>query len=275
MNRKVFFAELKKTLYKGGLSQSAVNALEMILDETVGKGIPSAHVAYMMATAYHESGKDLQPKVENLNYTTAARIKAVWPTRFANAAAAQPYVKNPQKLANFVYGGRLGNTGPNDGWLYRGRGNVQITGKTNYSKMKKYIGKDAVANPDIMLELKNSIIALVHCMIDGVYTGKKLSDYNLPSQYFDARAIINADKNRVEGGKKIGNTIADYAKTFEAALNAAGFTKATTVVKKPDPTPTPVESENKTPIEQAADGTPAWVKFLMGIFEMFFSSKGK
>lgn len=277
MDKKIFFDELKKTLYKNGLSQSAVDALDAILDETVGKNIPATYVAYMMATAYHESGRDLLPRTENLNYTTAARIKAVWPSRFASTTAAQPYVKQPQKLANFVYGGRLGNTGANDGWTYRGRGHVQITGKTNYQKVSKYIGKDAVANPDLMLDIRNSVIALVHCMIDGVYTGKKLSDYNLPGSYFHARAIINGDKDRKEGNGKIGDTIAGYAKNFEKALIAADFAKGKATEKPAAKKPEPVE--NKPSInpealkELATDPTPGWMKLVLSIITSIFKIK--
>lgn len=270
MDRAKFFAELRKTLFKGGLSQEAVNSFDAILDRTVGRGLPVAHVAYMMATAYHESGSTMIAKTENLNYTTAARIKAVWPTRFATNAAAQPYVRNPQKLANFVYGGRLGNTGSNDGWSYRGRGLVQITGKTNYAKMKKYIGKDAVTNPDLMLDAKNSAIALVECMIDGVYTGKKLSDYKLPGSYFDARAIINADKNRLENGVKIGTLIANYAKHFETSLKVSGFATPGIVITKP-PADLPVTPNVPTP--DVDNGVPGWIQYIMKMFILIFGKK--
>lgn len=277
MDKAKFYSELRKTLYKSGLAQSAVVALDAIIDETVGKKIPAAHVAYMMATAFHESGRNLVPITENLNYTTAARIKAVWPSRFATTAAAQPYVKQPQKLANLVYGGRLGNTGANDGWTYRGRGHVQTTGKTNYQKVSKYIGQDAVKNPDLLLDIKNSVIALVHCMIDGVYTGKKLSDFNLPRDYYGARAIINGDKARKEGKATIGETIGNYAKQFENALNAAGFEKGKVVTSAPTK---PVEVEKKpTSIDPtvlqdlATDPTPKWFRIVFDIIAKIFKIK--
>ena len=68
---------------------------------------------------------------ENLNYS-AKRLTVVWPNRYKSIATATPYANNPQKLANHTYGGRLGNTGPNDGWLFIGRGIKQVTGRTNY-----------------------------------------------------------------------------------------------------------------------------------------------
>lgn len=79
-------------------------------------------------------------KSENMNYTTAARIMAVWPGRFPTVESALPYVKNPIGLANKSYGGRMGNTEPNDGWTYRGAGFIGITGKEMYTKYAKYLG---------------------------------------------------------------------------------------------------------------------------------------
>lgn len=85
--------------------------------------------------------------VENMNYS-AKRLCQVWPSRFPTLAAAAPYANNPQKLANKVYGGRLGNTGPNDGWLFRGSGPIQTTGKFNFIQAGKWCGVDFVADPD-------------------------------------------------------------------------------------------------------------------------------
>lgn len=77
---------------------------------------------------------------ENLYYTTTARLRAVWPSRFKSNAAAQPYVRNPQALANLVYGGRLGNTLPNDGWEHRGSGTPHLTGFSNYQMVSRETG---------------------------------------------------------------------------------------------------------------------------------------
>lgn len=70
---------------------------------------------------------------ENLNYS-AKRLTQVWPKRFPNMSAALPYANNPQALANKTYGGRLGNKVSGDGWLYRGSGIFDTTGRENYAK---------------------------------------------------------------------------------------------------------------------------------------------
>lgn len=68
---------------------------------------------------------------ENMRYS-AERMTKVWPSRFPTVASAKPYAMNPEKLANKVYGGRLGNNQAGDGWRYRGGGMMQTTGRTNY-----------------------------------------------------------------------------------------------------------------------------------------------
>lgn len=110
--------------------------------------ITTLRLAHFMAQLSHESGGG-RILVENLNYTTAARIQKVWPKIFPDEAAATPFVKNPKKLANKVYNGRLGNRPEtDDGWNYRGRGLIQITGRDNYRAMGKLAALDLVAHPE-------------------------------------------------------------------------------------------------------------------------------
>lgn len=103
----------------------------------------------------HESGM-LERLEEGLNYS-AERLMAVWPKRFPTMGDAQPYARSPEALANRVYGGRLGNTEPGDGWRYRGRGLVQITGRDNYRATGQALGIDLEADPD---QLADPAIAL-------------------------------------------------------------------------------------------------------------------
>lgn len=94
---------------------------------------PPARLAAWLAQCAHESN-EFKSLTENLIYSTAERIKQTWPTRFPTVASALPYVRQPEKLANKVYASRLGNgdEASGDGFRYRGRGLIQLTGRANY-----------------------------------------------------------------------------------------------------------------------------------------------
>ena len=105
-------------------------------------------IAHFVAQIATETG-GLARLDENLVYTTAARLMKVFPSKFKTAASAAPFVRNPEKLANFVYGGRLGNTKPDDGFRYRGSGLIQITGRDNFEKVGKLVKMDLVGDPEL------------------------------------------------------------------------------------------------------------------------------
>lgn len=96
----------------------------------------------------HESCM-LERLEENLNYS-AERLTKVWPSRFPTIASAAPFSRNPQALANKVYGSRLGNVAPGDGWAYRGRGLIQVTGRDNYALVEKVSGLKVLKNPELL-----------------------------------------------------------------------------------------------------------------------------
>lgn len=98
-------------------------------------------VAAFLAQCGHESA-DFTVLKENLNYS-AAGLRNTWPTRFLTEDDAQPYHRNPEKIANKVYANRLGNGAEEsgDGWKFRGRGAIQTTGKSNYQVFANKIGK--------------------------------------------------------------------------------------------------------------------------------------
>ena len=109
-------------------------------------------MAAFLAQIAHESAQ-LTRLEENLSYT-AERIRAVWPRRFPNDQSAQPYARNPERLANRVYSGRLGNgdEASGDGWRYRGRGLIQLTGRSNYASCKRNLDVDVLGEPDMLLQ---------------------------------------------------------------------------------------------------------------------------
>ena len=98
-------------------------------------------ICCFLSQTIHESNQFTTLK-ENLNYS-AAGLCATWKKRFPTMASAKPYTRSPEKIANKVYCDRLGNgnEASGDGWKYRGRGVIQLTGKANYEKLSKGIGK--------------------------------------------------------------------------------------------------------------------------------------
>lgn len=220
IDRKKFYEEYRKVF--GVLKQSNVDCLEAVFDEFDKHKEASRDLekkAYMLATIRHEVGADMVPIVENMNYS-AKRIMQVWPSRFKTLAEAQPYANNPQKLANNVYGNRLGN-GPastGDGFKYRGRGiGAQFTGKVNYIKFSKLFGVDLVNHPDLATDLELGAKILYKGSTEGLFTGKGLSDYitDRKVDYVSARRVINADVARN------GARIASDAEKFYNILNKA------------------------------------------------------
>ena len=113
--------------------------------------------AMFFAQLDHESG--LKPISENLNYS-ADRLLVVFPKYFTKNDVEQ-FARNPEKIANRVYANRMGNGNQNsgDGWKYRGRGFIQLTGKSNYSALSKDVGVDYVSNPDLLLNEADAMIA--------------------------------------------------------------------------------------------------------------------
>ena len=101
-----------------------------------------------LSNGLHETG-GFTRLVENLNYR-ADRIAKTWPSRFPTIAEAQPFARKPEALAERVYGGRLGNLSPGDGFRYRGRGLLQTTGRDNYARLGIATGLDLVRNPELI-----------------------------------------------------------------------------------------------------------------------------
>ena len=107
-------------------------------------------LAHFLAQAGHESA-GFKAVQENLNYG-AKGLRGIFAKYFPTEAKALEYERKPEKIANLVYGGRMGN-GPEasgEGYKYRGRGYIQLTGKDNYTAFSKAIGDDCVANPDLV-----------------------------------------------------------------------------------------------------------------------------
>ncbi|MEJ2593826.1 MAG: glycoside hydrolase family 19 protein [bacterium] len=105
-------------------------------------------VAHFIAQIAHESGS-FRYSSENLNYSANA-LRSVFGKYFKTNEEADRYARKPEKIANRVYGGRMGNgdEATGEGWKFRGRGLIQLTGKENYQKCARAIGKNIDEEPD-------------------------------------------------------------------------------------------------------------------------------
>lgn len=189
-DHKIFFDKFRPFYKKRTgktLSVKVVNAVDFLLssfeEDTHWKSIP--HISYALATIHHETAFTYEPITEY---------------------GGKSYFNK--------YDGRasLGNNQKGDGYRFRGRGYVQITGRTNYTKMAKLLKVDLVNNPELALSRDIAFEILTLGMHDGLFTGKKLSTYLTGStkDYKNARRIINGVDKAAQ--------IAAYATEFELML---------------------------------------------------------
>lgn len=218
MNRATFFLSIRKPVFNGSLTQSQVDGLDAILDAAEELKVTELRmVAYAMATPMIETGGTYSPMTENLNYSVDA-LKSKFGNRISASDAAKygrtaMQKANQEMIANIIYGGEwgkknLGNTQPGDGWKYRGRSLTQVTGRRNYAKF------GLEDKPEDALHIKTAADIMVKGMRDGLFTGKKLSDYfGTNAQWVQARKMIN--------GLDKAEEIAAYAQKFYNALKGA------------------------------------------------------
>jgi len=199
------------------MDQSAVDAVNLILRACKNARLNRQSAAYVLATAFHETGglKRKQPPLENLNYS-ADRLRAVWPSRFAGQGMAEAVERNPAAIANRVYADRMGNgnEASGDGWRYRGRGFVQLTGRDNYRRMGRLLGAPIEEQPELAGDPEIAAKILVVGMQRGLFTGVSLDDVSEPAtstpDFTDDRAIVN--------GHDRASKIATHADVFYEAL---------------------------------------------------------
>ena len=159
--------------------------------------------AQFLAQVGHESG-GFKRLVENLNYD-AAGLARVWPGRFSSGTGpnelAREIARDPEKIANAAYGLRMGNNAQGDGWMYRGRGLIQLTGKANYQSAATALGYDLVTSPDLVA--KPQIAALTAAWFWQKNGLNQLADSG------DTRAVTR----RINGGTTgLDDRLARYAR---------------------------------------------------------------
>jgi predicted chitinase len=181
INRDFFFHYTRQHLFGGSLKQSQVDGMNAILDEWDAnyKSKDDRWLAYMMATAYHETDRKMQ--------------------------AIEEYGRGK--------GHAYGKPDPVTGQRYFGRGLVQLTWKYNYEAAQKKFGQPLVTQPDLALNLDIAIKIMFWGMINGIFTGKKLSNYfdGTKADWVNARRIIN--------GLDKANLISGYGHQFYAAIS--------------------------------------------------------
>jgi putative chitinase len=160
-------------------------------------------LAHFLAQCGHESG-GFRVTQENLNYS-AKGLNGIFKKYFPTEAAATPYARQPQKIANKVYANRManGSEASGDGFKFRGRGYIQLTGRDNYTQFGKAIGEDMAANPDAVSSKYALLSAAWFWSKNGL---NKLADVG------STDATVTSITKRVNGGT-IG--LADRIKHFK------------------------------------------------------------
>jgi len=137
---------LKLDKLKGHVPQVVIDSIPEVASK-FGINTP-LRVAHFLAQCGHESG-GFKVTQENLNYS-AKGLNGIFKKYFPTEASATPYARQPQKIANKVYANRManGSEASGDGYKFRGRGYIQLTGRDNYTQFGKAIGVDIPSNPD-------------------------------------------------------------------------------------------------------------------------------
>jgi putative chitinase len=166
--------------------------IAMIPDTAAKFGINTPlRLAHFLAQCGHESG-GFRATQENLNYS-AKGLNGIFKKYFPTEASAAAYARNPQKIANKVYGGRMGNglEASGEGYKFRGRGYIQLTGKENYTAFGKAIGEDILANPDKVASTYALLSAAWFFSKNGLH---KMADGGATD------AVVTSITKRVNGG---------------------------------------------------------------------------
>lgn len=157
ITQKTFYDSIRSLF--GKITEKQLEGMEAILAEWAKRGLTDLRwLAYIFATAYHETARTMQPIAE--------------------------------------YGKGLGkkyhNPDPKTGKIYYGRGHVQLTWNTNYKKFADLLHIDLYNNPELALQMDVSVQIMFEGMINGLFTGKELNDYfNSTTDWINARRIIN------------------------------------------------------------------------------------
>jgi putative chitinase len=185
---------------KGHVPQAVIDAIP---DTAARFGITTPlRLAHFLAQCGHESG-GFKATQENLNYS-AKGLCGIFRKYFPSVTVAMQYERKPEKIANRVYASRMGNgnEASGEGWKYRGRGYIQLTGKENYKAFDATVPEDIISNPDL--------VATKYALASAAFFFKKNGLWTICDRGAD-NATVTAVTKRVNGGT-IG--LADRQKHF-------------------------------------------------------------
>ena len=203
----------KKVVESGTLNLAALkghipdSVIAQIPDTAKKFGITTnLRLAHFLAQCGHESG-GFKTVTENLNYSADGLVKIFG--KYFNSTTAAGYARNPEKIASKVYGNRMGNgsEASKEGFKFRGRGYIQLTGKENYTKFGKFIGEDIASNPDL--------VATKYPLASAAFFFNSNKLWTICDKGADT-ATVTAVTKRVNGGT-IG--LADRLKHFKEYYN--------------------------------------------------------
>src|ERR1043166_162670 len=194
-----------------GLAGKIPEAVIAQIPETAAKfGITTnLRLAHFLAQCALES-VNFTAVVENLNYS-AQRLLQVFPKYFRNVDV-NAYARNPQKIGSRVYANRMGNgdEASGDGFKYRGRGYIQLTGRNNYQAFSGFIGEDCVANPDL--------VATTYPLASAAFFFNSNNIWAICDQGA-SDAVVTSVTKRVNGGT---NGLAERIQNFKKFMQALG-----------------------------------------------------
>jgi len=186
---------------KGHVPDTVIAQIPGVM-EKFGVNTP-LRLAHFLAQCGHESG-GFRLTQENLNYS-AKGLMGIFKKYFPTQALADAYARKPEKIANKVYGNRMGNgsEASGEGFKFRGRGYIQLTGKQNYTAFDLAVEDDILANPDL--------VSTKHALASAAWFWKK-NGLNLIADTGSSTEVVTKITKRVNGGT-IG--LADRIKHFK------------------------------------------------------------
>lgn len=189
-----------------GAGNSAAELYAPLLDEACplwGIDTPE-EVAGFLANCAHESAR-FAAVTENLNYSAQALMQT-WPRRVTPELAAR-IARNPVAIANTVYANRMGNGyyASGDGWTFKGRGLIQVTGRANYEALATAWGEDCVSNPDLLCTPEGAVVSA--CWF---WSAHGCAELAATKQWVKLREVINGGQNGLNEVLALTETAINY-----------------------------------------------------------------